>query len=104
VVIDVAADGFLRYMVRNIVGTLVDVGRGRIAPDSIPAILASADRSMAGAAAPPHGLYLLSVDYPPPFTWTETMSGRPIPGMGKDISPLTYDLEIKRILPVRKGT
>lgn len=102
-VIDVAADGFLRHMVRNIVGTLVDIGRGRIAPDSIPAILASADRSLAGAAAPPHGLYLLFVDYPPPFTWTETMSGRPIPGRGKDISPLTSVPEIKRILPVPKG-
>ncbi len=59
----VKADGFLRFMVRNIVGTLVDVGGGRISPDDVPAILASKDRNLASATAPPHGLFLMQVDY-----------------------------------------
>lgn len=67
--IDITANGFLRQMVRNIVGTLVDAGRGRIPPRTVPAILSSGDRSLAGVAAPPQGLYLLTVDYPPPFRW-----------------------------------
>jgi tRNA pseudouridine38-40 synthase len=52
------ARSFLRHMVRNLVGTLVDVGAGRLAAASIPAILASRDRSRAGPTAPPHGLCL----------------------------------------------
>lgn len=57
------ADGFLRFMVRNIIGTLVDVGLGKISPDDVPAILASKDRNQASATAPPHGLFLMNVDY-----------------------------------------
>ncbi len=59
----VAADGFLYNMVRIMVGTLIDVAEGRIAPDAIPAILASRDRSLAGPTAPPSGLYLNRVVY-----------------------------------------
>lgn len=59
-----SADGFLRYMVRNIVGTLVAVGLGKTSPDAVPEILASRDRSRAAATAPAHGLILLRVDYP----------------------------------------
>ena len=69
VVVEVAGDGFLYNMVRNIVGTLVDVGRGRLHPDAVPAVLGARDRREAGPAAPPHGLYLVQVDYPPPFRW-----------------------------------
>jgi len=58
------ADGFLRHMVRNIVGTLVDVGRHRFSTDDFSAIIAARDRRRAGIAAPPHGLYLVRVDYP----------------------------------------
>jgi tRNA pseudouridine38-40 synthase len=55
---------FLRYMVRNLVGTLVEVGSGRLDPDQIPAILASRDRSRAGPTAPAQGLCLEWIEYP----------------------------------------
>lgn len=58
------ANGFLYQMVRNIVGTLVDVGRGRLLPEEIPHILEAEDRKAAGPAAPPQGLYLQQVIYP----------------------------------------
>lgn len=58
------ADGFLRHMVRNLVGTLVDVGRSRFSTTDFSIIMAAKDRMKAGRAAPPHGLYLVRVDYP----------------------------------------
>ena len=60
---DIQACGFLRFMVRNIVGTLVDVGLGKIDKQDVRAILQSKDRSRAGATAPPHGLFLMDVTY-----------------------------------------
>lgn len=57
------ADGFLRHMVRNIVGTAVDIGRGRMMVDDVPDLVASRDRRHAGPTAPPEGLFLLRVDY-----------------------------------------
>ncbi len=63
VAIDIHATGFLRYMVRNIVGTLVDVGLHKIPPDQINTILASQDRSKASATAPARGLFLMEVYY-----------------------------------------
>lgn len=60
---DVRADGFLRYMVRNLVGTLVDVGLGKIQPDQMKQILDSRDRSRASATAPARGLFLIEVNY-----------------------------------------
>jgi tRNA pseudouridine38-40 synthase len=59
----VQADGFLRYMVRNIVGTLVAVGRNDLSPDHFKAILQSKDRNQASATAPPQGLFLVQVNY-----------------------------------------
>ena len=58
------ADAFLQYMVRNITGTLVEVGLGRFTPDDVGRILRSCDRTQAGRTAPPHGLYLMDVSYP----------------------------------------
>ena len=57
------ADGFLRFMVRAIVGTLIDVGRGRRLAAEMEGILSSRNRSMAGATAPARGLTLIRVDY-----------------------------------------
>lgn len=59
----IEADGFLRFMVRNIVGTLVDVGRGKLSAKMFAQILAAGDRGLAGATAPPQGLYLMRVVY-----------------------------------------
>jgi tRNA pseudouridine38-40 synthase len=61
--IRIHADAFLRYMVRNIVGTLVDVGRGRIDSRDIARILSGTDRRHAGITAPACGLFLESIDY-----------------------------------------
>ena len=57
------ADGFLRHMVRNIVGTVFEVGRGRIGYDQFVEIFQSKDRRMAGIKAPPQGLFLKEVRY-----------------------------------------
>lgn len=57
------ADGFLYKMVRNIVGTLLEVGRGKRLLTDIPRIFAARDRRQAGQAAPPQGLFLAHVDY-----------------------------------------
>ncbi len=62
--IDVAADGFLWNMVRIIAGTLADVGRGKLRPDDLPAIIDSRDRNRAGPTAPAHGLCLMWGAYP----------------------------------------
>ncbi|MFZ0243679.1 MAG: tRNA pseudouridine(38-40) synthase TruA [Desulfobacterales bacterium] len=60
---DIEADGFLRFMVRNIVGTLVLVGAGKIGIADFKDILQSRERQRAGATAPPQGLFLISVSY-----------------------------------------
>jgi tRNA pseudouridine38-40 synthase len=61
--IDVAGNGFLRHMVRNIVGTAVEAGKGKFPPDRVGQILQAKDRSAAGLNAPPHGLFLWRVGY-----------------------------------------
>ena len=59
----VAGSGFLHHMVRNLVGTFVEVAAGRLQPGRILPILAARDRSAAGPTAPARGLFLLGVDY-----------------------------------------
>jgi len=61
--IKVEARGFLKYMVRNIVGTLVDVGRGKRKPEDMKLIIKSKDRTIAGVTAPAGGLFLKEVKY-----------------------------------------
>ena len=60
---EVTGKGFLRYMVRNIVGTLMEVGRGKLASGEIPRILSACDRTQAGPTAPAQGLCLMKVEY-----------------------------------------
>jgi tRNA pseudouridine38-40 synthase len=62
-VFKIEGNGFLRFMVRNIVGTLVDVGLGKITPRDINRILVSKNRNLAGITAPAHGLFLMCVTY-----------------------------------------
>lgn len=62
----ITGTGFLRHMVRNIAGTLVEIGKGRWPPEEMAAILASRNRSRAGATAPPQGLTLVRVFYEAP--------------------------------------
>jgi tRNA pseudouridine38-40 synthase len=57
------ADGFLHHMVRNLVGTLLEIATGRMAPATIRAVLSSGDRNRAGPTAPARGLWLMRVHY-----------------------------------------
>ena len=60
----IMADRFLRNMVRAIVGTLLDIGVGKMTVEQMHAIIKSQDRSNAGASVPAHGLYLMRIEYP----------------------------------------
>lgn len=64
ITLEMEADGFLYNMVRITTGTLLEIGRSRLAPQIIPAVIAARDRSKAGPTAPPQGLCLIKVDYP----------------------------------------
>jgi tRNA pseudouridine38-40 synthase len=63
-VFTIRADRFLRNMVRAIVGTLIDVGRGKISEADFALIIEAQDRSRAGTSAPPEGLFLTNIEYP----------------------------------------
>ena len=60
---EVTGEGFLRYMVRALTGTLVEIGRGWRDPATMRDLLDGGRRADAGATAPPHGLFLVAVDY-----------------------------------------
>ena len=66
--VDIEGSGFLRFMVRNIVGTLVEVGGGKRSVSQFRELLASRDRRLAGATAPARGLCLMRVGYESPIT------------------------------------
>ncbi|MDQ5956741.1 MAG: tRNA pseudouridine(38-40) synthase TruA [Candidatus Rhabdochlamydia sp.] len=67
--LELEANGFLYKMVRNIVGTLLDICSGKIALEKIPAIFQAKDRRLAGRTAPAHGLILAKVNYETPFNF-----------------------------------
>ncbi|GHA00740.1 tRNA pseudouridine synthase A [Arenicella chitinivorans] len=66
--IDITANAFLQHMVRNIAGSLIEVGYGKRSADWLADVLESRDRKRAGVTAPPHGLYLVGVTYPSQFS------------------------------------
>ncbi|MBT8141853.1 MAG: tRNA pseudouridine(38-40) synthase TruA [Gammaproteobacteria bacterium] len=68
IILKVKANAFLHHMVRNIVGSLLKVGKGECEPEWMQAILHKKDRTLAGPTAPPDGLYLHSVEYPEKFS------------------------------------
>lgn len=72
-VLDLQANAFLHHMVRNVVGTLLEVGRGKRAPESIPKLLSAKDRAQAGITAPANGLHLVGVGYEPGIELPETL-------------------------------
>ena len=67
VTVEVSANAFLMHMVRNITGTLAAIGQGEQPVEWISEVLESRDRKLGGITAPPHGLTLVAVDYPPVF-------------------------------------
>ena len=64
-VFTIQADRFLRNMVRAIVGTLIEVGRGKLSVDGFREIIEQKDRCKAGTSVPGHALFLVNIDYPP---------------------------------------
>jgi tRNA pseudouridine38-40 synthase len=88
--IDITANAFLHHMVRNVTGLLLEVGRGDSPPERVATVLASRDRRTSAATAPPDGLYLASVRYPPEF-------GLPAPGAGADAGNPPQSVMIGRL-------
>ena len=78
------ADGFLYNMMRAVAGTLLDVGRGKLSPAEVAAILAARDRRRAGPTAPPEGLYLVSVRYAERVFPGRDRGPRGVPGLFPD--------------------
>ncbi len=74
VVLDIRANAFLHHMVRNIAGVLMAVGASRHPVDWVTDVLAAKDRKLGAETAPPYGLYLVSVAYPPEFGMIEQFS------------------------------
>lgn len=73
--LDIRANAFLHHMVRNIVGSLLEVGQGRRKPEWVAAILAGRDRTQAGMTAPANGLALHRVHYPSHYALPEIADG-----------------------------
>jgi tRNA pseudouridine38-40 synthase len=74
----VRGKSFLRYMVRKIVGTILDAGKGKIAAADIARIFEARDRTLSGPTVQPQGLYLVSLEYPDPAnSWATFKAQRP---------------------------
>lgn len=75
IVLDIKANAFVHHMVRNITGSLIEVGRGKQPVEWVAQVLAAKDRTQAGPTAKPGGLYLVDVDYPEVFEIPKTQLG-----------------------------
>jgi len=75
IVLDIKANAFLHHMVRNITGSLLEVGKGLQKPEWMAELLAARDRNLAAATAKANGLYLIDVDYPPQFELPKSSLG-----------------------------
>lgn len=75
VIIEVQANAFLLHMVRNIAGVLMAIGNGEKEPEWAEVVLKARDRRQGGVTVPPHGLYLVEVNYPPTFKLPRTPLG-----------------------------
>jgi tRNA pseudouridine38-40 synthase len=82
----VRGQSFLRYMVRKIVGTLIEVGKGRLAPGDIPQLFEARDRSRSGPTVPPEGLYLVALEFPDP---TDSLASSSRSGSRRSPRPLS---------------
>ena len=71
-ILDIKANAFLQHMVRNIAGSLLEIGRGEHGSDWIRELLVAKDRTLAGVTASPDGLYLVGIDYPTKFALPTT--------------------------------
>jgi tRNA pseudouridine38-40 synthase len=89
--IAITANAFLHHMVRNVAGLLISVGHGESPPERVAAVLASRDRQINAATAPPDGLYLVAVRYPVEF-------GLPSGGLSVDTGDLPQSVIIGRSL------
>ena len=75
VIINISANAFLHHMVRNIAGVLIAVGSGRRPVSWVNEVLIAQDRKLGAETAPPYGLYLTGVVYPPEFGVSQTITG-----------------------------
>jgi len=75
VIVDIKANAFVHHMVRNIVGSLIEVGNGNQPESWIADLLAAKDRTLAAATAKAEGLYLVAVDYPSHFALPQPAPG-----------------------------
>jgi tRNA pseudouridine38-40 synthase len=83
VIIRAAANAFLHHMVRNLAGLLMTIGAGEREPEWAREVLAARDRTVGGITAPPDGLYLTAIDYPPAFAIPRNLSGPLIDCLGR---------------------
>jgi tRNA pseudouridine38-40 synthase len=87
IVIDIRANAFLHHMVRNIAGALMAVGSGRYGAGWLAALLEQGDRTRGAETAPPDGLYLVEVEYPPQYGLPGTPGGPLLLGGGQAPHP-----------------
>ncbi|MEZ4330266.1 MAG: tRNA pseudouridine(38-40) synthase TruA [Myxococcota bacterium] len=97
VALDVIGEGFLRHMVRNLAGTLIEIGRGRLPVAAAARILASRDRRQAGPTAPAKGLTLIRV-----WDGFEPIDGADLPrGQARELEKAGVGADLARPLPAR---